>query len=159
MAKKSKIEIDQSGKIEQTNLDTIIVLSNGVEYSIVLPKKVKRLLQGIFREQMRPRMFIYDTFAALLVLIFTKTKPKKKIVIDKEYRNEDLIKARVFEFLKMHKVNYIPDIEFALVGKRSPAHILAAKVGSKKIMPNLVLTLEDVSAILWPIKKDRVFDY
>lgn len=146
-------QIDQSGKIEQTSLKTIIAISNDVKYAIVLPGKVKRLLQEIFRNQQRPRMFIYNTFSALIALLFVKTKPVSKVVIDKEYRNEDLVKARILEYLKTHKVNYIPNIEFGLIGKSSPAHILAAKVANKKITPNLVLTLEDITSFLWPIKK------
>lgn len=152
--KRTKIQIDQSGKIEQTNLNTIIALSNNMRYSLVLPKKVKRILQEIFRKQQRPRMFIYDTFAALIALVLIKTKPLSKILIDKEYKNEDLIKARILEFLKKHnKIKFNPDIEFTLVGKSSPAHILAAKVANKKIIPNLVVSLEDIVAFLWPIKK------
>lgn len=146
-------QIDQSGKIEQTSLKTIIAISNDVKYAIVLPGKVKRLLQEIFRNQQRPRMFIYNTFSALIALLFAKTKPVSKVVIDKEYRNEDLVKARILEYLKTHKVNYIPNIEFGLIGKSSPAHILAVKVANKKITPNLVLTLEDITSFLWPIKK------
>lgn len=146
-------QIDQSGKIEQTSLDTIIALSNNHRYSLTLPKKTKRALQEIFRNEGRPRMFIYDTFSALLAILLSKTKPKSQIIIDKEYRNEDLIKARILEFLKILQSNFIPDIEFGLVGKSSPAHILAAKVGNKKIKSNLILTLEEISKILWPSKK------
>lgn len=151
--RREKIQIDQSGKIEQTSLNTIIALSNDIQHSIVLPKKVKRILQKIFRNQQRPRMFIYDTFAALLTLLLMKTKPLGQIVIDKEYKNEDLIKARVLEFLRLHKVNYNPNIKFALVGKSSPAHILAAKVANRKTKANLILTLEEISEILWSSKK------
>lgn len=146
-------QIDQSGKIEQTSLKTIITISNDIQYSIVLPKKAKRLLQEIFRNQQRPRMFIYNTFTALITLLLIKTKPVSKVVIDKEYGNEDLLKVRIFEYLKMHKVNYSPNIEFGLVGKSSPAHILAARVANKKIRPNLVLSMGDITSFLWPIKK------
>ncbi|MEK7533897.1 MAG: hypothetical protein AAB600_01030 [Patescibacteria group bacterium] len=148
MKKRIVYQIDQSGKIEQTSLNTIIALVNNIRYAVVLPKQVKRLLQKIFRNQQRPRMFIYDTFAALIVLVFIKTKPVGKVVIDKEYGNEDLVKARILEFIKMHKIHYNPDIEFALVGKSSQAHIHAAKIANKKIPPNLVLALEDISALL-----------
>lgn len=151
--KTATYQIDQSGKIEQTSLKTIIAISNDIQYSIVLPRKVKRLLQEIFRSQQRPRMFIYNTFAALIALLFIKTKPVSRVVIDKEYGNEDLLKVRIFEYLKMHKVNYSPNIEFGLVGKSSPAHILAAKVANKKIRQNLFLSLEDITSFLWPTKK------
>lgn len=102
-------------------------------------------------------MFIYDTFAALLALLFIKTKPVNKIFIDKEYKNEDLIKARILEFLKIHQIKYKPDIEFTLVGKLSPAHILAAEIGSRKIKADLILNFEEITAFLWPQKKTGYF--
>lgn len=147
-------QIDQSGKIEQTSLDTIIAIANDKHYCIILPKKIKRLLQEEFRIRKKPRMFIFDTFCALLVIILLKVKPITTIFIDKEYfGNEDIIKARILEFMgKISNSDYIPDIDFTLVGKSSPAHILAAKVGNKQIKPNEVITLESISTILWPIK-------
>ncbi len=38
------IEVDQSGKIEQTDMDTIITFSNRHQYAVLLPKEVKRKL-------------------------------------------------------------------------------------------------------------------
>lgn len=148
-------QIDQSGKIEQTSLDTIIALANGKRYCVILPKKTKRLLQEEFRIRKKPRMFIYDTFCALLVIILLKVKPKAAVFIDKEYfGNEDVIKARILEFIdKITSSDYIPDIDFTLVGKSSPAHKLAARVGNKQKKPDEVVTLEEISAILWPLKK------
>lgn len=148
-----KYQIDQSGKIEQTNLDTIIALSNSTQYAIVLPKKTKRILQEIFRSEGRPRMFIYDTFSALIIILLLRTKPKIKVVIDKEYSNEDLIKARILEFKKADKIKYVPEFVFGLVGKSSPAHILAAKVANKKIKADLIISLEGISGVIWPSKK------
>lgn len=147
-------QIDQSGKIEQTSLDTIIALANNKRYCIVLPKKIKRLLQEEFRARKKPRMFIFDTFCALMVIILTKIKPTNTIFIDREYfGNEDVIKARILEFLNKLGSHYVPDIDFTLVGKSSSAHILAAKVGNKQLIPDKIITLEAISAILWPLKK------
>ena len=148
-------QIDQSGKIEQTSLDTIVAIANGKSYCVILPKKIKRLLQEEFRMRKKPRMFIYDTFCALLVIILLKVKPVTAVFIDKEYfGNEDVIKAKILEYIsKITNSDYIPDIDFTLVGKSSQAHKLAAKVGNKQIAPDKVVTLEAISTILWPIKK------
>ncbi|TSC64197.1 MAG: Uncharacterized protein G01um101493_199 [Microgenomates group bacterium Gr01-1014_93] len=148
-------QIDQSGKIEQTSLDTIIALSNNKKYCVILRRKTKRLLQEEFRLRRKPRMFIFDTFCALLTIILIKAKPTAPVFIDKEYfGNEALIKARILEFInKIGLSNYIPEIEFTLVGKNSPAHHLAAKVGNKTIKPDEVVTLEGISIVLWPQKK------
>ena len=38
----SYIEVDQSGKVEQLRLDTVVALSNDENFSVLLPKKLKR---------------------------------------------------------------------------------------------------------------------
>lgn len=78
--KVENIQIDQSGKIEQTSLDTIIALSNHDKYSITLSKRSKRLLQEIFRDLKKPRVFVYHTFSALIALVLLKTKPTKTVL-------------------------------------------------------------------------------
>lgn len=149
-----RYQIDQSGKIEQTSLDTIIALSNDRRYCVLLPKKVKRLLQEDFRRHKRPRMFIYDTFSALIAIILLRVKPASPVFIDKEYpSNEGLIKARVLELMSKVSPEYTPEVEFTLVGKSSPAHLLAAKVGNKKIQADEIITLERIGGLLWPQKK------
>jgi len=42
-----KYQIDQSHKIEQTNKNTILCLSNGTEYTILITGKTKRKIQEI----------------------------------------------------------------------------------------------------------------
>jgi len=64
-----KIEINQSNKIEQTNKDTIIGLSNQKAFTILINRKIKRKLQEEFRKQGKPRLFVYRTFIAGVVLL------------------------------------------------------------------------------------------
>jgi hypothetical protein len=148
-------QIDQSGKIEQTSLDTIVALSNGKRYTVLLPKKIKRLLLEEFRIRKKPRSFIFDSFSALIAIILSNIKPTSTVFIDKEYfGNEDVIKAKILEYLKkLSGTKFIPEIEFTLVGISSPAHLLAAKVGNKQIRPNEVITLERITEVLWTRKK------
>lgn len=50
-----QIEIDQSGKIEDTSKDTVLALSNGTQFSIKISRNIKRELQNIFRKNKEPR--------------------------------------------------------------------------------------------------------
>ena len=43
-----QIEIDQSGKIDQTNLDTVIALTNGTKYTLLFKKRDKRIVEKEF---------------------------------------------------------------------------------------------------------------
>lgn len=148
------IEIDQSGKIEQTQWDIIIALSNEIKYSIILSKKTKRSLQTKFRNHNRPRMFVYQTFAALISIVFKEIKPKSKVIIDSEYLGQqDLLKIQIFEYVKKLKIKPVPVFDFGFVGKDSPAHHLAEKVAYKKIKVDKRIFLNEITRLIWPIKK------
>ena len=55
-----RIEVDQSGKVEDLRQNTIVAFSNSEQFSVLLPKKIK---QEIFQElrskfkQLRFRLF------------------------------------------------------------------------------------------------------
>ena len=57
-----KIEIDQSGKIENTNKNTIIAFSDSKFKSIFISAKEKREIQKFFRRIGKPKIFIYKVF-------------------------------------------------------------------------------------------------
>ena len=62
-----KVEIDQSGKIENTNRPTVIGFSNSETGSLILPAKEKKLLNNYFKKCGRPRLFIFLVFSAQIV--------------------------------------------------------------------------------------------
>ncbi|OGK52889.1 hypothetical protein A2970_02145 [Candidatus Roizmanbacteria bacterium RIFCSPLOWO2_01_FULL_44_13] len=152
-----RIEIDQSGKIEQTQWNTIISLSNEIRYSIILNKKIKRRLQTKFRNYNKPRMFVYQVFSALISIIFKEVKPKSKVIIDLEYFGQrDLLIVQITKYIKQLKITPIPIFDFGFVGKNSPAHHLAQQVAYKKKAANKKVGFAEISRLIWPRKNDRV---
>jgi hypothetical protein len=75
------IEIDQSGKIENTSVNTIVAFSNSEFACVLLSAKDKRAIQKIFRQINKPRMYIYKVFC-LVDFYFDK-----KIFIQDQYDN------------------------------------------------------------------------
>lgn len=124
-------QIDQSGKIEQTGIKTVIALSNSTHFTIILRAKDKRELQNIFREAGKPRVFSVQVFSAMTYLLLEKSKVEEGIVwIDKEYPgHEDVIKSYITQLIhERKKVRLNPEnIRFTLVGKSSNAHLLGYK--------------------------------
>ncbi len=152
-----KVQIDQSNKIEQTEKDTVIALSNGMKFTVMIRAKDKREIQEEFRLNGEPRNFIVFTFSALLVLLLNKIKPVVSVVIDLEYKDkEDIIWDRLIEYSRL--VGFEVDrslISFKSVGKGSPAHKLAGKVSAHRQNPDLRVGAKEVLEIVFPKEKDR----
>ncbi|MEK9143405.1 MAG: hypothetical protein AAB481_02140 [Patescibacteria group bacterium] len=95
------VQIDQSNKVEQTEKDTVIALSNGVKFSVLIRAKDKRVIQNEFRLRGQPRNFTIFTFSMLLVFLLKKVKPRVPIVIDLEYKDkENIIREKLILYSK-----------------------------------------------------------
>ncbi len=148
--------IDQSGKIEQTNKNTVVAIANSIHATIILKAKDKRDLQDIYREAGKPRVFPVQVFSALTYLLIEKAKiVEGKIVegivyIDKEYPgHEDLIKSYISQLIiKRGKVRLEPEnIRFKLVGKTSNVHSVGYKA-FKKGTADFKVTKKDILAMI-----------
>lgn len=147
-------QIDQSGKIEQTERNTVIACINSQEITILLKKSEKRKLQRVFISLDMKKFFPYFAFAALIALLIIKLKPKTKISIDKEYfGHEKLIEDKVKIYLKQLGVAHSPTIEFGHVGKLSKAHNLAYVVAVNKKKPDLIVNAKSVMEVIFGTKK------
>jgi hypothetical protein len=144
-------QIDQSNKIEQTNKDTVIALSNEVSFVIVVPSKAKQAIKIKFRRAKKPHLFFFRTFAVAVALLIEKC-PKKfsQVTIDTEYKGrERLIKAIIKEaMVKLGNKNDI-EIIFKQIGKSSNAHKIAYLVMHKKRKPNAILTLKELEELIF----------
>lgn len=160
MAKRIKIEVDQSGKIEQTNINTVIALTNNKNFSIIFKKGDKRILEKAFKKMGKGKGYPYIVFAALLAILLKLSGITNKATVDREYMgHENTIRERTLHFLRSLGVKNDIVIEFGHVGKLSKAHNLAAKVGSKKLKPNKIVSLKEVLELIFevtPIKKTEV---
>ena len=142
-----QIEIDQSGKIENTSKDTVLALSNRLQFSIIIPRKIKREIQIIFRKNKQPRNFVLFTFSAGLSILLHYAKPKHKVLIDKEYLGKEfIIKKHILETYKKEVIK--PIISFGFIGKKSNSHRLASLVVKKKLKPNIIVTKNELLKVI-----------
>ncbi len=147
-------QVDQSGKIEQTERNTVIACINSQEITIFLVKSEKRKLQKIFISLKMKKIFPYLTFAALLALLLKALEPKTKIIIDKEYfGHERLIEDKVKMYLEQLGLTILPQIEWGHVGKLSKAHNLGYLVAVGKKKPNLIVDAKDIMEVILGTKK------
>ncbi|TSC87541.1 MAG: Uncharacterized protein G01um10147_519 [Microgenomates group bacterium Gr01-1014_7] len=137
-------QIDQSGKIEQTSKDTVIAYSNGTKFAVVVPRRLKRKVQEIFRLHGFTSLFVYYLFSVGVFYLLSNLKEKSSVTIDTEYPGKDkIIKQFATSLLKNNnKIEH--EISFARIGNRPPAHYAAKDVFDKKIKPDKILNLEDI---------------
>lgn len=132
------VEVDQSGKVEDTSLHTFISLSNGIRYTIKMPKNVKRDCILLFRKLGKTgKTFYLQLFSAGLCLLLVKHAKKfSSITIDEEYVSKSkTVKEYLINYLTKKNVSISPGIfSFQHIGKKSNAHILAISCtrGSRK---------------------------
>ena len=124
------IQIDQSGKIEDTSKPTVIALaSKKISRSILLQAEDKRLVQTIYRKTGKPRLFVLQVFSALIYLLIERCNCSQQvIIIDHEYPgHEELIRSYIMQLIHKYKnVKIDPHhIRFGYVGKHSQAHKIA----------------------------------
>ena len=120
------IEVDQSGKIEQTNRDTALAFSNEISYAVLIPARVKREAINLLRATGRRGKILYISLfaAALYQLLKNHLDRVSLIVIDMEYEgNEQDVKLALLNLIWQHHPVYpAANITFRRIGKRSAAH-------------------------------------
>ncbi len=140
------IEIDQSIKIEQTQGDTVLAFSDGIERAILIPAKVKRACQWELRDRgVKSDMIVLRMFASgILLLLEGQMERISSITIDTEYiGKEGEIKGLLLRFI----LKWVPDfpkraIAFRQVGKQSGSHVLAWGTHKARRKPDRRRTIE-----------------
>jgi adenosine/AMP kinase len=145
-----QIEVDQSGKIEQTSLDTVIALTNGVKYTLLFKKKDKREVEKYSREIGFKKLYPIIIFANLVAMVIKNSKATKAVLIDTEYHGHNNFIEKIIQSRLKAKC---PKLRFGYVGKESNSDTLARKVANKKVMPNLVINSKEVIKISYGNKK------
>ena len=139
------IEVDQSGKIEQLNMNSVIAFSNKNQYSVLISKEVKREVYKIYKgkvKELRYRLFCVGVYFCLKEYI----REKELITICCEYAGkENLIKSFLLGYLRKDYPAVDPKIiRFGMIGKKSNAHAVAIDVYRGNRRPNKILSLSEV---------------
>jgi len=146
------IEVDQSGKIEQLNKNTVIAFSNKNQYSVLIPKEIKQEVYRLYKgnvKELRYRIFCIGVYYCLKDYI----KEKELITICFEYwGKENLIRSFLLDYFR--KDSALLDskiIRFGKIGKQSNAHAVAIDVHRGNRKSNKTLTLGEIEK--WLKKK------
>lgn len=146
------LEVDQSIKIEQTNADTVLALSNDETFAVRVPADVKRECLAVLRRrgERRKAITLKVFSAALFLLLQGHLARAERIVIDTEYPGrEGDIQGMLMNWIRKRRPGFDPTrLVFARVGKRSRAHRKAARVGQGRDAADTVLTTRRLLRLL-----------
>ena len=141
------VEVDQSGKIEQSG-PTVLAFSDGISHAILVPSEVKTEGFHTLRKRGKSReIALLLLFSACLYLLLKGHLDQlQKVIIDEEYTGqEDNIKSFLLEYAKRRGQFWEPErVDFARVGKGSPADKKARAVREGKDKGYREIALEEL---------------
>lgn len=143
------IEVDMSGKIEQTWLDTVVAFSNKYQYAIKLPRDAKREILNKLKQKGQ-KQIILKVFCVCLYYLLKDYAREDRVFIDKEYTGKDnIIKSILFGFMRKDNSGFDSKrLKFVEIKKTSNAHKVAVTVQRGKERPQKILTEEEIYNIL-----------
>jgi hypothetical protein len=140
------IQVDQSGKVEDTAQDTILALANGITFTIRIPSTVKReCITTLRRSGITGKTMYNQLFATgLFFLLKDKIQELDKVIIDIEYiGREAQIKEHLVQLLRRaHGIVESQRIQFGYIGEHTAADEIARQTLHKKRKPDEVIRLE-----------------
>ncbi len=143
MAPRTNVEVDQSGKVENLTDHTALAFSDGIQYAILIPARVKRAgVQVLRRRGVDKKLGTLHLFAAGLYLLLTlHLEQINLVVIDTEYAGqEETIRARLLRSVRRTYSHFHEDkVVFRRIGKKSPAHKRAWSVHRGKARADRVI--------------------
>jgi hypothetical protein len=146
------IEVDQSGKIEKMNVDTVLAFSDGKSAAVLIPAEVKRVcLQALRRGNRRKTAIVFRIFAAGLFLLLEDVLEEVTLVtIDQEYPGwEGNIKGVLLRLIWASGKRLENErIAFHQVGRKSAAHFKAYGVYKGFQKADRILTAEEILALI-----------
>ena len=145
-------EIDQSGKIEDTNKLTVVAYANGKIKSVKIGSTEKQKLLKVVRTLDYPKQtYVYKIFAALIYFLLAD-EDIDYVIIDREYLGHEITIKGFLMYLLNKNGRNVPFIAFGHIGKSSPAHKAAIDIFRGKKEADLVVNAKEILKLLYEWK-------
>ena len=111
--------------------------------------KIKRKIQEEFKKRGKPRLFVYRTFIAGVVLLLKNSHLKNfsTIIIDQEYCGKERMLKSIFLEMWSRYFDEIPEISFERIGKKSNAHNISYLTMKGKYKPDKILSFGEIKQL------------
>ena len=146
------IEVDQSGKIGDTAVPTVLALSNDMSSTLWISAAAKRECVRQLRQRGKgPALFYMELFAAALFLLLRSHLNRLDlVVIDVEYPgHEATIRGLLLNRIWRIRPDFPKETNtFGHIGKKSRAHAKALAVYRRREPPDLRVSARALLALL-----------
>jgi hypothetical protein len=146
------VEVDQRGKVGDTNRKTVLAYSNDTGRSLVIPARVKRECMQWLRRRgtLDIRSYLQIFVAGLYLLLEDELQEIEQITIDIECPGHD---GTIRGMLLQHIWRVVPgfpkeNVIFAQIGRKSRAHEKAYRTFRGKIQADRVVKTRELLAML-----------
>jgi hypothetical protein len=146
-----QIEVDQSGKLGDTRVPTVLAFSNATSYAILIPATVKRVCLQELRRQGQTGTTLYLRLFAVGLFLLLKDHVQNftQVTIDVEYPgHNDKIKEYLLALFRRAGLSVEKDtFRFDRIhrgSKKPAAHDKAYYTFQGKMKPDKVITLEEL---------------
>ncbi len=135
------VEIDQSGRLEHLDTDTVIAYSNGKSRAVLIKVTEKRKIIQILKKSVVSRDQLMPLLFAVTIYALVKDLPTSVVLeIDEEYTGKEKIISSSLTRLLGSRWN--GQIRFRRIGKQSPAHKLAWGVHESQVKKRKIQKLD-----------------
>lgn len=140
-----KVEVDQSGRVEDLSTGTAVAFSNGKSGAVFVSAGVKRrIIVYVRQNSLVSSSDIPAILFSILVYILIADFELTALNIDEEYTGKhSIIEETINKLYVRFGVRRIPNLLFVRIGKRSPAHKLAWEAHRSKGRLKIVRKLRE----------------
>ncbi len=143
-----RVEVDQSGKIGDTRVPTVLAFSDGESYAIMIPATVKRKCLHKLRQtgEAGTTLYLKLFIIGLYLLLKEHTRDITYVTIDVEYPgHEAKIKEHLLNLLRRAGITASEaNFGFQYIGKKSKAHDKALSVFTGATRPDKTISFREI---------------
>ena len=137
------MEIDQSGRVEDLTMNTVVAFANDHEASVFISAGTKREVVRFLKTKISPTDYA-PVFFSILIFFLIKDEKFSSVFIDEEYTGKDeFISEKVRKLCKFFK-KPCPQIVFGRIGKHSQAHAIAIRTHRSRGKGAIKVSLKNV---------------
>lgn len=138
-----RVEVDQSGRVEDLTMNTVVGLSNDHTSSVFVSAGTKREIVKFLKSKISSSDYA-PLFFSILIFFLLREEKLKTVLVDEEYTGKDEYISGIVKGFFENSKKHCPEIIFGRIGKHSRAHALVIGIHRTKGRGSVKINLSQV---------------